>query len=211
MKIARSVLTILLLLFVAVTVGTLIAQETSRPEPQPTNSSDTGSVATSVEGTASDTVENTPPDVSLADEPGIVGVTPTNVDDVSSEHEPVDATPSLQDAPPCVIEAIYFHNTHRCYTCLKIENDARAIVEEAYADEFAAGTLTWSAVNMEEQRSAIEEYNLTSPSLVLVRRVADEVVDWVLLDETWSLVRSTTRYSAYILDSFERFLGGCNE
>jgi hypothetical protein len=62
---------------------------------------------------------------------------------------------------------------------------------------------------MEDERAYISQYDLVSPSLVLIRKVGDEVAEWILLEETWALVRSTTRYSAYIIDSFGAFLEGC--
>lgn len=210
MKVTRTAVTILLLLFVVVTVGTLIAQEVSRPEPQVADSSNSESAKSDVDVNSQVVSADVVPDVVLDDEPETVaaiqadgeGVDAVNVDDASvSVAAPIDL--------PCVIEAVYFHNTHRCYTCLKIEGDAKAIVEEIYADEFASGKLVWSAVNMEEDRSAIVTYDLTSPSLVLIRKSGDEIVDWLLLDETWSLVRSTTRFSAYIISSFETFMEGC--
>jgi len=206
MKVARSVLTILLLLFVVVTVGTLIAQEVTRPETQVADSTKPGPAETPADEVGSDAMADPEPEALVP-----LPANESDLDEVSLADESVDASlsePTLAE-PACVIEAVYFHNTYRCVTCLKIEGDAKAIAEEVYADEFAAGTLVWFAVNMEEQRSAIEQYDLTSPSLVLIRKSGDEIVDWVLLEETWSLVRSTTRFSAYIIESFNTFLEGC--
>lgn len=196
MKVARTVVTTVLLLFVAVTVGTLIAQEVSRPEPQVADS-----------GQSESATPDVIPDTALDDEPETVAATPADDDAANADDASAEAAAPMD--PSCVIEAVYFHNTHRCYTCLKIESDAKAIAEEVFADEFASGKLVWSAVNMEENRSVIATYNLASPSLVLIRKSGDEIVDWLLLDETWSLVRSTTRFSAYIIDRFETFLEGC--
>ena len=214
MKLMRTVITILLLLFVGATVGTLIAQEVARPEPQPIAESDgelpgeTPATLPSDQSTNDDVA--VPMDLLEVDEGERAESGST---DVSVEGQPVDestesASSTVADAL-CVIEAVYFHNTHRCVTCLKIEGDAKAIVEETFADELAAGTLRWSTMNMEDNPSLIVQYNLASPSLVLLRKNGDQVVEWVLLEETWALVRSTTRYSAYIIDSFGAFLEGC--
>ena len=209
MKLTRTVATILLLLFVGVTVGTLIAQEVARTGPQPMAEiepilpaepeADTASDAAIDDGQQVEPVETSQlEDVPLADE--------------DSSTEPVAESSSAVGAvetAPCVVDAVYFHNTHRCVTCLKIEGDARAIVEETFAEELAAGTLRWSTINMEDNPALIVQYDLASPSLVLMRKNGDQVIEWVLLEETWALVRSTTRFSAYIIDSFSTFLEGC--
>jgi hypothetical protein len=213
MKLMRSVATILLLLFVVATVGTLIAQEVVRSEHTavPGNEPDlslendnTGVAGQSPDETAASPIERSElpelPEGSSA-EHGIL-------DDTAVPEVPTQDVVAEAEAA-CVIEAVYFHNTHRCVTCLKIEGDAKAIVEEVFAEELAAGTLRWSTINMEDNPALSVQYNLASPSLVLLRKSGDQVVDWVLLEETWALVRSTTRYSAYIIESFSTFLEGC--
>ena len=212
MKLMRTVITILLLLFVVTTVGTLIAQEVSRPETQPIAGNDTElpvvSAGIAVGELSTDGVAS-PIDVPEIDEgepaePVIPGA-PATAEAVAESSD----LASLDVDLPCVIEATYFHNTNRCVTCLKIEGDAKAIVEAEFADQIASGKLRWSTINMEDERAYISQYELVSPSLVLIRKVGDEVVEWITLEETWALVRSTTRYSTYIIDSFETFLEGC--
>lgn len=210
MKLMRTVITILLLLFVGATVGTLIAQEVARPDAQPITVN-----------TASPTVEAPiiPTNGQTSSDASASPIELPEVDDEDlAEGETSEGSevgePATERGEPmadasCVIEAVYFHNTHRCVTCLKIEGDAKAIVEEVFAEELAEGTLRWSAVNMEDNPSQSVEYGLAAPSLVLLRKSGGQITEWVLLAETWALVRSTTRYSAYIIDSFQAFLEGC--
>lgn len=213
MKLMRTAITILLFLFVGATVGTLIAQQVARPEPQLIADNDAdGPVETSAIPTSEQSTNDVvalPNDLPEVDE---VELTKADSPDGSEVGQPVAASAEPESSTvdtSCVIEAVYFHNTHRCVTCLKIEGDAKAIVEEAFAEELAAGTLRWSTINMEDNPSLIVQYNLASPSLVLLRKSGEQVVDWVLLEETWALIRSTTKYSAYIIDSFSAFLEGC--
>ena len=213
MNATRTVLMIVLLLFVGATVGTLIAQEVSRPETPPIVGNDTEPAGESADIAAVvPSMDDVAPSIDVPaqsdeGEPAEAGI-PTDPElsqavAASSDLEPL-ATDSL-----CVIEATYFHNTNRCVTCLKIEGDAKAIVEAEFADQIATGKLRWVTINMEDERAYVSQYDLVSPSLVLIRKVADEVVEWITLDETWALVRSSTRYSAYIIDSFDTFLAGC--
>jgi len=199
MKTAKLGATIALLLFVGATVGMLIAQEVSRPGTELI--ADDGSP-----GPAPETVASAP-ESSAADEAG-VGVQ-THEEEPAVSPAESESTVEVVTNTACVIEAIYFHNTYRCVTCLKIEGDAKAIVEKEFAEELAAGKLRWSTINMEENRSYISQYDLASPSLVLIRKAGDEVVDWITLKDTWNLIRSETRFAPYIVDSFQAFLEGC--
>ncbi|MBU1050315.1 hypothetical protein KKG90_09870 [Candidatus Bipolaricaulota bacterium] len=213
MKLMRLTATILLLMFVVATVGTLIAQEVARPEPQPIAGSDgelpgeTPAIPPSEQSTNDvvalpiDLPEVEQGEPAESEKPGAPGFLEPAIEDSVPASSPVKE--------PCVVEATYFHNTSRCVTCLKIEGDAKAIVEAEFADQIATGKLRWVTINMEDERAYISQYGLVSPSLVLIRKVGDEVAEWVLLEETWGLVRSTTRYSAYIIDSFSTFLESC--
>ena len=213
MKLAKSVLTILLLLFVGATVGTLIAQEVSRPAPQVAEEVESTPsvepIAVSVGETSTSEPDVAPNEPPVSEVSGSTEVDPPEgIGAVggASERSPVEGSTTVA---PCVIEAIYFHNTNRCVTCLKIEGDAKAIVEREFAEELAAGKLRWSTINMEEERAYISRYGLVSPSLVLTRKVGDEVVSWTTLTETWALVRSATRFASYIVECFQAFLGEC--
>jgi len=213
MKLTKLIVTILLLLFVAATVGTLIAQEVARPKMQVAET-DESALPVETRGPATTEISTSEPDP-VASDPAVVdepessetdAIDGTNVTEEMGEI-PVVAYPS--SGTPCVIEAIYFHSTYRCVTCLDIENEARAIVETEFAEELAAGKLRWSAINMEEERTYISQYDLAMPSLVLIRKVGDEVVDWITLHDTWSNIRSSTRFTAYIIDGFQEFMEGC--
>jgi hypothetical protein len=190
MKLTRLVVTIALLLFVGATVGTLIAQEVARPErPRVADGSEASSGV--VQAAAAEH-----PETATIDEPQPAGVEAPN------QAEPPEET-------VCVVDAIYFHNTNRCWTCQKIERDAKAVVEAEFADELAAAALRWSAINMEEERQYVDRYELTQPTLVLIRNIGDESEEWTALDQTWALVRDETRYATYLVEGFRAFLEGC--
>ncbi|MCK5828398.1 hypothetical protein KAH43_07745 [Candidatus Bipolaricaulota bacterium] len=210
MKLTKSIITILLLLFVAATVGTLIAQEVARPKVQVAEANESVlAVEPNVPVTSEPVTSEQEPVINesaVADEterPEADALDETSVTEKIGESPTVESP--LTEAP-CMIEAIYFHNTYRCVTCVKIEDKAKAIVEAEFADELAAGTLRWLAINMDEERTYISLYDLAMPSLVLIRKVGDEVVDWTTLSDTWSKIRSSTRFSAYIIDSFQEFM-----
>ena len=204
MKLTKLVTTILLLMFVAATVGTLIAQEVARPKMQVAETDESVlPVETSVPATSETSTTEQDPVVSETE------LSEADTIDETDVAEETDEPPAVASEEPCVIEAIYFHSTYRCVTCLDIENGAKAIVEAEFAEELAAGKLRWLAINMEDERTYISQYDLAMPSLVLIRKVGDEVVDWITLDDTWTQIRSSTRFSAYIRDSLQAFMEGC--
>ena len=202
MKTAKLGATVALLLFVGATVGMLIAQEVSQPRTE-INKSD-GTLGAAAEGIATAPAPSSSeptPEASAGDDadPGT---------EAAEGERPVSIVQVVAD-PPCVVDAIYFHNTFRCATCLKIERDAKTAMEAAFPYPFESGRLRWSVVNMEAQRQVVEQYDLVKPTLILARSVGDEPRDWIALDDTWTLIRYEARFSMYIEDSVRAFLEGC--
>jgi len=190
MKAAKLAVTIALLLFVAATLGTLIAQEIAGPgTPRIAAGGDPSMMTGEAAG---------------LEDPGFAVTEEPERSEVETQDEE-----EAPDEMPCAVDAIYFHNTHRCWTCQKIEQDARVIVEVEFAEELAAGKLRWSSINMEEERAYISQYDLVMPTLVLVRRVGDEAPEWIALDDTWGLIRSEPKFSMYVVSGLRAFLEGC--
>ena len=209
MKISKRSITIALLLFVGTTVGVLIAQEVSQTAAESTGiqlSSDSPD-ATDAIVSADTSTQSAPADVAEVGSQGPEDSVATG--ETGIESAPSAATETREAQPACVVDAIYFHNTLRCRTCRTIEATAMAVLEAEFSEEFATGLIRWSAINMEEQRHFVEEFDLVRPTLILVRSVGDEQRDWVALDETWSLIGSEPRFTAYVESETRVFLEGC--
>ena len=193
MRTAKLVATVALLLFVGATVGLLITQEVSQ-----------SSVEVAADGESRGTTK--------ADGPS---PTESAIAAQSAESEwpstsgEITANPEGSSLSSCVVDAIYFHNTLRCRTCKKIEETARAALEAEFTDEMIEGRLRWFAINMEQQRHYVDQYELVKPTLILVRWVGDELQDWVALDETWTLIGYESKFLSYVKDSTRASLGGC--
>jgi hypothetical protein len=211
-KTAKLGATIVLLLFVGATVGMLIAQEVSRPGTELAADDEAPGPAEETIATASaSSSRGSIPEASFVSEPPSAADTTAAASPGSEANESDAGASTMQPvtSTTCVIDAIYFHNTSRCATCLKIERDAKTAIEAQFPDQLADGRLRWSAVNMEEQRQYVEQYDLVKPTVILARSDDDEPRDWVALDETWTLVRNETRFSTYIGDSVRAFLEEC--
>jgi len=210
MKFLKRSATVALLLFVGVTVGVLIAQEASHTDTAPIEEGRSVSATEATEPVATeDPAEQAQAEASKV-ETDPAAADPSMRGSESTEPDaPSAATEETEPESACVIDAIYFHNTLRCYTCKKIEETAKAVAEEEFAREFASGRMRWSAINMERQQHFVEEYALVKPTLILVRSVGEEQSGWVALDETWSLIRSELRFSDYVKNEIRDFLEAC--
>ena len=105
--------------------------------------------------------------------------------------------------------AYYFHNTSRCPTCLKIERTAREAMEDAFTKDFASGKLVWQSLDMEkpENEHFVYDYELAMPSLVLVLMEEGTEVDWKRLDDTWTLISNKEEFVAYVVVETTAFRG----
>ena len=69
------------------------------------------------------------------------------------------------------VEVYYFHMTTRCVTCKTVEAEARKNVEMLYADQFKAGKISFTALNLEEAtgKSVGEKLGVNSQTLLIVK------------------------------------------
>ena len=104
------------------------------------------------------------------------------------------------DPPPQgQVEALYFHRTARCPSCLNMEAYAGEAVSRFAADR-DAGRLTGRAVNIDEpgNRHFQRDYALEINSLVLSRHEAGREVAWTNLPDVWALVGDRSNFVAYV-------------
>jgi len=216
----RRLLTIALLAFAAVTFALAIAAEIGawtrddagqRLEPNLARTPSEDVEPAAIEDAFPDGVGQQP-DVSGStarpqDGPTRPPLTPPAADpepDPSHNAEP-------EPEPESSVIAYYFHNTHRCATCLEIEHRAYEAILRAFPDEISALKLRWLPVNMElpENQHVIFDYDLTAPSLVLVLITRGVEAEHRVLTRTWELVRETRAgaFDSYVIAQVQRMLG----
>lgn len=98
--------------------------------------------------------------------------------------------------------AYYFHGDIRCDTCRSIEAQAEAAVRAGFADQLAAGTLRWLAVNTDlpENTHFTGDFGLTHSTLVLVENEGARTRRFVALDRVWELVYDEEEFRTYVVD-----------
>ena len=112
------------------------------------------------------------------------------------------------NAPSQQVIACYFHGTVRCETCLKIEQQAKAVIERRFQTELDAQRLVFKPVNYDLPENAHfqQDYKLPCPSLVLVRQKDGKDEKWTLVGDTWQLIGDPVKFNGYIETEVNKFL-----
>jgi hypothetical protein len=103
------------------------------------------------------------------------------------------------------ILAYYFHGNYRCHTCRTIEALAYKTINDKFAVELKAGEIVWKEINVEqtENRHFIDEFQLYSSSLVIVKKDGEKTVSWKILQDVWRLVRDENKFSEYVTNEIK--------
>ncbi len=168
---AKTIVTVVLLIFVAVSVAYLVTRETTSKKLA---KKDSGEL----------------PNRQIPEEPS-----------------------SGRDNSGDKVIVYYFHGTRRCYTCRTIEAYTEEAVRSAFADELASGKLEWRAVNVDqpENRHFIQDYQLATRSVVLVKIEDGVEKRWDNLEKVWQLVRNKPTFLDYIIENTNGFLAGTDD
>ena len=108
------------------------------------------------------------------------------------------------------VVAFYFHGNTRCPTCRAIEAYTEEALKSTFPDELRAGKLVWLVINIEEPGNEhyVDDYQLTTRSVVLVEMQDGNEKRWRRLDKVWQLVHDRETFVSYISDSTRVFLAG---
>lgn len=106
------------------------------------------------------------------------------------------------------VVAYYFHLTVRCPTCRAIEAYSREGIESAFAGDLKSGVIDWRSVDIElpENNRFVQNYQLFTSSLVLVKVRDSKQVEWRNLDKVWDLVREKGDFLKYVQTNVREYL-----
>lgn len=123
--------------------------------------------------------------------------------------EPKDSTaPGARAEAGSKIIAYYFHVNVRCTTCRAIEAYSKQAIQQRFRDDIAAGRLEWRLVNIQnpENRHFVQDYQLFTKSLVLVRIKDGRQQEYKVLNDTWELVGTPELMQQYVEKETRSFL-----
>ena len=108
------------------------------------------------------------------------------------------------------VVAYYFHGRVRCVSCVKIESLSSKAIRERFSEELRTGRLAFREVNVEDpgNRHFIDDYRLTSQSLVIVEYRDGRQVRWKNLEKVWVLLGSEEMFFPYVQESVSSYLKG---
>lgn len=125
------------------------------------------------------------------------------------QSAPAASTAVRQTAPQTgKIIAYYFHVTVRCTTCRAIESYSKEVIHSRFRKELASGQIEWRPVNVQllENRHFIQDYQLFTKSLVLVRMEGGQQMEFKVLNDTWELVGDKAAMQGYVEKEVREYL-----
>ena len=117
--------------------------------------------------------------------------------------------PAVAASGPSVV-AYYFHGRVRCASCVKIGNLSGKAIRERFPEELRKGRLAFRQVNIDEpeNRHFIDDFGLSSQSLVIVEYRDGRQVRWTNLEKIWTLLDSEKEFLPYVQEGVSSYLKG---
>lgn len=189
---SKHIITGILLLFVVASVAFLVFKE-SKEKPME-GSSDETAIDRNPEGTSA------PGGIRESDKSGR--------ESGESGRESGESGRKSGESGRTVI-AYYFLTTKRCPTCRKIEAYTTEAIETAFARQLESGRLEFHVVNVDEPENShyIDDYQLTTKSVVLADYRGGEQTRWKNLDRVWQYVGDKQTFMDYIEDETNKIMG----
>jgi hypothetical protein len=119
------------------------------------------------------------------------------------------SVPAVAASGPGVV-AYYFHGRVRCASCVKIGNLSGKAIRDRFPEELRKGLLAFREVNIDEpeNRHFIDDFGLSSQSLVIVEYRDGRQVRWKNLEKVWTLLDSEKEFLPYVQDGVSSYLNG---
>ena len=116
---------------------------------------------------------------------------------------------SLQVAADADVDIVYYFMTsQRCQNCMNIEAYTKEAVQNKYRDKLNENKMLWQMINLDEPqyRHFIQDYQLITKSVVLVRYRDGKQVEWKNLDQIWNLLGDKAAFQEYVAREIESFV-----
>lgn len=119
-------------------------------------------------------------------------------------------SPASVDISGRSVVAYYFHGTRRCPTCIKIEKYTKESIVDGFPELIESGRLQFLVINVDEaeNRHFIDDYRLTTKSVVISDRMDGMETRWKNLNLVWEYVGEKDTFVDYIRRETSAYLGG---
>ena len=108
--------------------------------------------------------------------------------------------PAGLPAAKTVVDVYYFHGRVRCMSCNRIEAYTKEAVEKRFAADVKKGRVVMHVGDLDEpaNRHYIQDLQITSKTVVVVRTVDGKPETLRKLDQVWVLLRDKAKFMAYV-------------
>jgi hypothetical protein len=130
----------------------------------------------------------------------------------TTEHPAAAQAPEennvITPAPDQRLVVYYFHGNKRCRTCRTIEAYTAEAIKTGFEDELQSGRLEWKVVNVDdaENEHFVQDYQLTTRTVVLVDIDQGNERKWTKLERVWDLVQNKEEFVDYITENTNTYL-----
>ncbi|MBN2107082.1 MAG: hypothetical protein JW832_06610 [Deltaproteobacteria bacterium] len=124
----------------------------------------------------------------------------------AADNAPAQKAPAAQSKS--FIAAYYFHGNFRCATCKKIEQYSREAIELNFAQQLKSGALVFQPINVDEPENLhfVQDYQLVTRSLVLVKYENGKQTAWKNLPAVWQNAGDQAAFFDYVKKEVEAYL-----
>ena len=201
----KSVLTVVLLVFVIASLGYVAFGELGGRAPAPEKTAAPAKPAAPAATVAPErSVSPTPATTAVTQGPKTPAPLP--------ERTPEAAKGATAEAPAAGkhFVAYYLHGKARCVSCTTIEELTKNALDAHFADAQKSGLLEVRIINVEtlENRHYIQDYQITNQSVILSELQNGKEVRWKNLKRVWRLYNKEEAFDDYIRTETEAFLKG---
>lgn len=97
-----------------------------------------------------------------------------------------------------VVKVFYMHSTFRCVTCNDVEARALDLVTKEFAEARNNQTLLWEDINFQENTVLAKQFDVIASCIVVSIIDKGQIVDFVRLDDVWTLLEKPEEFNAYV-------------
>ena len=120
--------------------------------------------------------------------------------------------PSLETLPVVAgnqVVMTYFISGVRCESCKKIEDLSRETAEKSFSAEVATQKLVFRVIDTGEpaNRHYVDDYKLTSKTVVISHRVDGKETEWKDMDKVWDLLDQPDAFRSYLASAIQDYFG----
>jgi len=104
------------------------------------------------------------------------------------------------------VRVYYLHSTFRCVTCNTIEKMTRDLLDQQFSEALADGRIEWREVDFQENEALAKQFDVIASCVVVAKVRGDTVEAYKRLDETWTLMKDSARFNAYVGEAIQGYL-----